>query len=304
MLNAIILFILSGLVMGTPLLIMSMGGVITERSGTLNLGLEGTMLTGAFFSYYFAITTGSVWLGLLGGIAGGLVIALFHGIAMIYWNTNQVVTAVAINMAALGITNTLMGKFSMTTSAGNNISPGFEPLFKINLGEAIIGVNWFFILALIMIPLTWFVIQKTTIGLAIRAVGEYPTAAATMGIRVRRVRMLCFLYSGAIAALAGAALTIGDVRVFVNNMTAGKGFIAFACIVFGRYTAMGTAFGALVFGISEAFRNYIQIFAWSIPGGYMTSIMIPYIITLLLLIFSKQGNAPKAWAIPYEGDDN
>ncbi len=304
MLNAILLFLLSGVVMGTPLLITSMGGVITERSGTLNLGLEGTMLSGAFFSYYFAITTGNVWLGLVGGIAGGLIIAFFHGLAMIYWNTDQVVTAVAINMAALGLTNTLMGNFSKTTSAGNNISPGFEPLFKIHLGPAIIGVNWFLVFAIILIPLTWFVIQKTTIGLTVRAVGEYPTAAATMGIKVRRVRMLCFLYTGAISGLAGAALTIGDVRVFVNNMTAGKGFIAFAAIVFGRYTAIGTAFGAIVFGISEALRNYVQIFAWSIPGGYMTAIMIPYIVTLLLLVFSKQGKAPKAWATPYEGDDN
>lgn len=304
MLSAILLFILSGVIMGTPLLIMAMGGVVTERSGTLNLGLEGTMLTGAFFSYYIAITTGNVWYGLIGGIVSGIVLAFFHGLAMIYWNTNQVVTAVAINMVALGLTNTLMGKFSMTTSAGNNISPGFEPLFKISLGEAIIGVNWFLVLAIVMIPLTWFVIQKTTVGLAIRAVGEYPTAAATMGIRVRKVRMICFLYTGAISALAGAALTIGDVRVFVNNMTAGKGFIAFATIVFGRYTPLGTAFGAIVFGVSEALRNYIQIFAWSIPGGYMTAIMMPYIITLLLLIFSKKGVAPKSWAIPYEGDEN
>lgn len=304
MLSAILLFLLTGVIMGTPLLIMAMGGVVTERSGTLNLGLEGTMLTGAFFSYYIAITTGNVWYGLIGGMISGVVLAFFHGLAMIYWNTNQVVTAVAINMVALGLTNTLMGDFSKTTSAGNNISPGFEPLFKINLGDAIIGVNWFLILAILMIPLTWFVIQKTTVGLSIRAVGEYPTAAATMGIRVRRVRMLCFLYTGAISALAGAALTIGDVRVFINNMTAGKGFIAFACIVFGRYTALGTAFGAIVFGISEAFRNYIQIFAWSIPGGYMTAIMMPYIITLLLLIFSKKGVAPKSWAVPYEGDDN
>lgn len=304
MLSAIILFILSGIVMGTPLLIMSMGGVVTERSGTLNLGLEGTMLTGAFFSYYVAITTGNVWLGLVAGMAGGLVLALFHGIAMIYWNTNQVVTAVAINMIALGFTNTMMGKVSAKFPAGHNISPGFKPFFTIHLGPASIGVTWFLLLAILLIPLTWFVIQKTTVGLTIRAVGEYPTAAATMGIRVRRVRILCFLYSGAISALAGAALTIGDVRVFINNMTAGKGFIAFACIVFGRYTPLGTAFGAIVFGISEALRNYIQIFKWDIPGGYMTAIMIPYIITLLLLIFSKQGKAPKAWAVPYEGDEN
>ncbi len=304
MLNAAMLFLLSGIVMGTPLLIMTMGGVVSERSGTLNLGLEGTMLIGAFFSYYVAITTGNVYFGLIAGMASGIVLAFFHGIAMIYWNTNQVVTAVAINMVALGITNTLMGKFSMTTSAGNNISPGFDPIFKIYLGEAIIGVNWFLILAILLIPLTWWVIQKTTIGLSIRAVGEYPTAAASMGIRVRRLRMLCFLYTGMISALAGAALTIGDVRVFINNMTAGKGFIAFACIVFGRYTPLGAAFGAIVFGLSEAVRNYVQIFAWDIPGGYMSAIMLPYIITLLLLVFSKQGKAPKAWAQPYEGDDN
>ena len=304
MLNAVILFLLSGLVMGTPLLIMTMGGVVSERSGTLNLGLEGTMLIGAFFSYYIAISTGNVYYGLIAGVISGLVLAFFHGIAMIYWNTNQVVTAVAINMVALGITNTLMGKFSMNVPSGQNISPGFNPIFKIHIDEAIIGVNWFLILALLLIPLTWWVIQKTTIGLSIRAVGEYPTAAASMGIRVRRLRMLCFLYTGMISALAGAALTVGDVRVFVNNMTAGKGFIAFACIVFGRYTPLGAAFGALVFGISEAVRNYIQIFAWDIPGGYMSAIMLPYVITLLLLIFSKQGKAPKAWAQPYEGDDN
>lgn len=304
MFSDILLFLLSGLVMATPLLIMSLGGVVTERSGILNLGLEGTMLTGAFFSYYIAITTGNVWFGLIGGIIAGMVLALFHGVAMIYFNTNQVVTAVAINMIALGLTNTLMSNFSMTTSAGNNISPGFDPILKINIGEAIININWFLILAILLIPITWFVFKKTSVGLAIRAVGEYPTAAATTGIKVRRLRMMCFLYTGAMSALAGAALTIGDVRIFINNMTAGKGFIAFATIVFGRYTPIGTAIGAAVFGMSEALRNYIQIFSWNIPGGYMTAIMIPYIITLLLLIVSKQGNAPKAWAQPYEGDDN
>lgn len=305
MLSTILIFIITGLVMSAPLLILGMGGVVTERSGTLNLGLEGMMLVGAFFSYFGAFTTGSAALGLLIGMLAAMIVALVQGIAMIYWNANQVVTAVAMNMICLGLTTTLFGKFFATSSPGTNVSPGISAPFTAQIGDASIGITWFLIIAVVLIPVTQFVFHKTTWGLKIRAVGEYPQAAATMGVKVRRIRMISLLYTGLIAGLAGSALSIGDVRTFTMNMTAGKGFIAFACIVFGRYTPIGTAIGCLVFGMSEALRNFIQIFKWDavIPGGYMTAIMIPYIITLLLLVFSKKGVAPKAWAVPYESAD-
>jgi simple sugar transport system permease protein len=281
-------FIINGLVITTPLMIAAMGDVISERSGVLNMGLEGMMLAGAFFSHYFAILTNNPWLGIICGMLAALLIGVIYSVAAVNWNLNQVVVAVAINMICLGLTSTLIKVlFPSSNNPSDFVSPAVSPWFFI----AMAGVL-FFIATVVMNYTTW--------GLKIRACGEYPVAAQTMGVKVKRVRFLSVLYSSAVAGLAGASLTLGNVHIFAENMTSGKGFIAFACIIFGRFNPANTLLGCLIFGFADNLKFVLQVNKIELPGGYITTLILPYLITVLMLIFSKRGATPKAWGAPFE----
>jgi general nucleoside transport system permease protein len=300
-------FLSHGLRFATPLILAAMGAVVNERSGVLNLGLDGMMLVGAFTAFTGSFFTGNPWLGVLFAVIVCMIMALFHAFATITLVLNQVIMAVAINIFSLGITSSLLRLlYGTRTSAlrAANFTPVPWPEFLVNL--PVIGVilfrhTIFTYIAILMVPFLWWVFFKTTWGLKLRAVGEYPKAAATMGINVARVRYLAMLWAGLMAGLAGASLSLTVLRTFIDDMTAGRGFIAFATVIFGRFHPVGAALGALFFGLANGLQLRAQAIGLDIP--YQLLIMFPYLVTILLLVLLGKGSVPAGWGEPYYPDN-
>ncbi len=299
-------FFASSIRLAAPLLLAAMGDVVSERSGVLNMGLDGMMLLGAFFGFVGAYFTGSVWLGVLCAMLSALILGIIHAFSCVTLGLHQVVTATGINMLALGLSSSLLRTF-FGTSTNALRSVGFTPTKVPVLGDIpIIGKILFnqtilVYVALILVPLTYYVFFHTTWGLKIRAVGEHPRAAETMGVNVFKVRWIAVLYSSTMCGLAGAALSIAGLNTFIDNMSAGRGFIAFACIILGKFNPWGVAIGAVVFGLAEALQLRIQ--AVGLPIPYQFPIMFPYLLTLVVLFLSGVGLTPKAWGSPYLQDE-
>lgn len=299
-------FFASAIRLATPLLLAAMGGIVSERSGVLNLGLDGMMLTGAFFGFSGTYFTGNVWVGLICAILAAAVFGVIHAFSCVTLGLNQVVVAVAINILSLGVTSSLLRTFFGTTTNALR-STGFTPLVIPGLSSIpVLGPIFFkqtilVYIALIIVPLTYYVFYHTTWGLKIRAVGEHPRAADTMGVKVQAVRWLAVVYSSALAGLGGAALSITGLNTFIDNMSAGRGFIAFACIIFGKFNPWGAAGAALFFGLADSLQLRIQ--AVGLPIPYQFPIMFPYILTLIVLFLAGAGVSPKAWGTPYHPDE-
>jgi ABC-type uncharacterized transport system permease subunit len=298
-------FFASSLRLATPLIIACMGGIVSERSGILNLGLEGMMLMGSFFGFAGAYFSHSAIIGLLCAILGAMIFGLIHSFCCVSLGLNQVVVAVAINILGLGLTSSLLRTmFGSTTNQLRSV--GFKPIEIPILSQIpILGPIFFkqtilVYIALLLIPITWWVFYKTTWGLKIRAVGEYPKAAQTMGVKVGLVRYLCVLYCSVLAGVGGAALSIAGLNTFLDNMTAGRGFIAFAAIIFGKFNPFGAALGAILFGVADSLQLRIQ--ALGIPIPYQIPLMFPYIITLVILFVVGAGAAPQNWGVPCDQD--
>lgn len=298
-------FFESCLRLATPLILAVMGGILSERSGVLNLGMEGMMLMGAFFGFAGAYFFHNPWLGLLCAILGALILGLIHSFSCISLGLNQVVVAVAINILATGLTSSLLRTlFGASTSQLKSV--GFQPWEIPLLSDIpVIGPIFFrqtvlVYLALLLVPITWWLFYKTTWGLKIRAVGEYPKAADTMGVNVTKVRYLCVLYSSILGGIGGAALSIAGLNTFIDGIVAGRGFIAFSAIIFGKFNPIGAAAGALVFGFADSLQLNIQALGIKIP--YQLPLMFPYILTLIILFVVGSGSSPKNWGTPYNPD--
>jgi ABC-type uncharacterized transport system permease subunit len=286
----------------TPILFAALGGLLCERAGVLNIGLEGMMLGGALAAYVVSLRTGSPWLGVLAAAGAGVLIALLFGVVVITFRANQIVSAVGLNLLMLGVTGVAF-RATISGSSGSSPAPTI-PIWKIpGLGDLPgIGPVLFDHLPLVyvvffLVALIAFVFYRTTWGLAIRAVGEHPKAAATVGIDVIRVRFITVALSGLLAAMGGSLLSIGYLNTFTEGVTAGRGFIAFSAIIFGRYTPLGTMLASLLFGFADALQLRIQAFGVNIP--YQFLIMLPYVVTLLALFAAGRFNAPKASGVPY-----
>lgn len=291
----------------TPLILAAMGGVVNERTGVLNLAMDGMMLVGAFVAFAASYFTGNAWLGVLIAMTTCLIMGLVHAFFTVTLVMNQVVVAVALNTFAMGFASSLL-RTLFGTSTNALRSPGFEPVAwpaaLQNLpivGPVLFQQTIFAYVAILAVPAIWWVFFKTTWGLKIRAVGEYPKAAATMGVSVSKVRYLALMFAGAMGGMAGAALSITGLNTFIDNMTAGRGFIAFACIIFGRFHPVGAGLGALMFGLAQGLQLRIQTVGVDIP--YQLPIMFPYIITLVLLVAMGSGAVPAAWGAPYYPDE-
>jgi ABC-type uncharacterized transport system permease subunit len=286
------------------LLLPALGGVISERSGVVNIAMEGMMLTGAYAGVMTAKATNSVVAGVLGAIIAGGLIALIHAIVSINFKADQVVSGVAINIAAFGLTNYL--QIIQTSGQGipslpnalrlPNISPG--PLADIPfIGPVFLEQNIVFYMAIVILLGIQFLLFRTNIGLRIRAVGEHPQAADTAGVNVRAIRYACVIGSGALSGLAGAYLSLGIAGIFNSNMTAGAGFIALAAMIFGKYIPLGAAGACLIFGLGQALSGRLQDTALD-PNLLST---LPYILTLVALVgLVGRTVAPAADGIPYE----
>ena len=302
--------------LSTPLLLACLAGLYSERAGVYDIGLEGKMLAAAFGAAAVAAVTGNVWLGLLAGIGVSVTTAGLQGAAAITLKGNQLIAGVAINMLAAGLTTFLGiqwfaqggrtpqltpgGRFqNLTLPFANELSgiPIIGPIYA----DLISGHNLLVYVAFLAVPVTWFVLYRTRFGLRLRAVGENPKAVDTAGISVTRLRYQAVLITGLLCGLAGAFFSIAQGSGFGNNMTAGKGFIALAALIFAKWKPVPAMLTCLLFGFLDALQIRLQnadVMGVHIPVQAIQA--LPYVLTVVLLAgFIGKAVGPKAGGVPY-----
>ncbi|MDE3153395.1 MAG: ABC transporter permease [Gemmatimonadota bacterium] len=260
-----------------PYLFASAGGVLSERSGLIGLGLEGYMLSGAFCAALGSYYSHSPWIGLAAGLAGGTVFAALYGLCSVRYKGDQVVVGVAINLLAVGITRFFL-RFAFGSSSNSPRVPGFS-VAETGSGLLALAHDPMIWMGALAMPVVGWVLYRTPFGLRVRAVGEHPGAALSVGIPVARVRWLAVLLSGAIAGMGGAYLAL-DQHQFTDQMTAGRGFIALAAIIFGRWDPPRVGLACLLFAAAETFQIRLQG-ASAVPAQFVE--MIPYVLTIVAL---------------------
>ncbi|MEA2363906.1 MAG: ral nucleoside transport system permease protein [Thermoleophilaceae bacterium] len=286
----------------TPLLFGALGGIMSERSGVINVGLEGMMLMGAFFGIFGADLFGNWFLGMLSGIAAGGAMAFVHAVFSIALRADQVVSGVAVNLLALGLTG-----YIFIAHYGDQGTPGeipSVPEVKLPLvkdipfvGDAIGEMSLLTWLALLLVPLMALYLYRTPAGLRLRSVGEKPRAADSVGIRVLRTRYLAVVASGCLAGLGGVYLSIALVHSFNQGMTAGRGFIALAVVIFGAWRPYGALAGACLFGFSSAVAQRLPAFSESLAVLFQA---LPYLLVLVVVAgLIGRSRPPAAIGVPY-----
>lgn len=292
----------------TPILLAALGEVFVERAGILNLGLEGVMLGGAFTGFLVIYATGNLPLAFVAGILAGILISLFLGFFYITLQANQVVAGILFNFMMVGLTG-----YSYALLLGENRLPRLEMLNPLPLpglesipilGEMLFNQSPITYLALLLVPVASLVLYRTGFGLNLRAVGEHPRAADTLGVHVNRLRYLAMVIGGAGAGAGGAffALQFG---AFMDTMLSGRGYIALAIVIFGRWIPNRVLIGAFLFGLIDALALRLQ--ALSIPIPHQFFLMLPYLLTIIALLFSigsrlevGSPSGPKSLMVPYE----
>lgn len=303
--EAVVIGILvSGIRLSTPILFAALGEKIAERSGIINLGVEGMMLIGALSGFLGTYLTGNYVFGILMAIAGGAALAVLKGFLSITIRTNQLAAGLAIWLLGTGLAALVYRlAFGVRTAA-----PSVELLPKIDIpglsnipviGQILFNHDPLVYIALLLIPVTHYFIFKTNLGLKIRTVGENPKQADTLGVNVYRIRYLAVIIGGALAGVGGAYFSLVQTGYFLENITGGAGWIALALVIFGRWKAVYIAVGALIFGMVDAFQLGLQATGTNIP--YQFLLMLPYLIPIAVLAgMYKKSGAPAALAIPYK----
>lgn len=277
------------LIFATPVLLAALGETVYERSGQINIGLEGMMIAGAYAAMAATLPTGNPWLGLGAAAAAAVVLMLVQGFFTLRLAKDQVVTGTAVNLLALGLTGTLFrGQFGQS---GQLLSLPRLPAGWGGLDAVVWGT-------LALIPVTAWLIHRTGWGLAARAAGEYPPAAEAAGFSVLRVRVGASLFAGVCAGLAGGYLALGVAGSFAEGMTAGRGFVAIAMVTFGRWRPLGVAAACLLVGWAETLQFAFQVRGSALPHQFF--IALPYVLALAVLVaVGKGGRAPAALGIPF-----
>jgi simple sugar transport system permease protein len=278
--------------LATPLILAAVGGLFSERSGVINIALEGMMLAGAFTAASVTHAAGNPFIGLAAGMAAGLLVALIHAVACIRYKADQVVTGTAINILMIGMPAFLSGAFFLSSGSTPQI-PKDQLLPTVPI-----------VIAFVMVPIAWYVLYRTPFGLRLRAVGENPEAADAAGVRVARMRYWGVLLSGVLAGIGGAYLSVGQSSLFTRNMTSGRGFIALAALIFGKWRPVQTMLACLLFGFTEAVTIQMQGVV-KLPSGEDIPVqfiqMVPYLLTIIVLAgFIGSSRPPKALGIPYQ----
>ncbi len=302
--------------LGTPLLLACLAGLFSERAGIFDIGLEGKMLSAAFLSAAVAFVTGSVWLGVLAGLVAALMMSAIHGLASITFRGNQLISGVAINFLASGLT-VLLGQYWFALGGRTPSLEGaarFQPItlpFAQELrevpvlgpiyAELISGHTALVYLAFALVPLSWWLLYRTRFGLRLRAVGENPAAVDTAGVSVVGIRYAAVAICGLLTGLAGAYLACGLSAGFVKEMTAGRGYIALAALIFAKWRPWQALAATMLFGLLEAVANrYQSLDLWGVPLPVQFMQALPYILTVVILAgFVGKAIPPRAGGQPY-----
>lgn len=281
--------------MAVPLAIASIGSVICERSGIINLGIEGMMLSGAFGAVVGAHYSSNAWIGVLTGVLVGGVFGLIHALLCIKFRTNQSVSGVGINIFASGLTIVLCraiwdsdGSSGTVNQVSNITIPGLSKIPVI--GQLFEKQSPFLYITALIVIVSWYVMYKTNVGLRLRTIGDHPKAAATAGVNVTKYRYVCVILCGMLCGLAGAYLSVDQSNLFVKEMVAGRGFMALAATIFGGWNPAGSLLASLLFAFAQALRINVSM---ALPQRILQ--MVPYVLTLLVLIvFRRRAQGPQA----------
>lgn len=292
--------------LGTPILLAALGEIVVEESGVLNIGIEGEMLVGALAGFLGAYYFQNVGAGFVLSIICGALMGLIMAFLVVTLRCDQIVTGIALNIFALGLTSFLY-RLVFGTSL---IPPILEEMSALEIpllreipivGKMFFSQNVIVYIALLLVFLLWFINSKTSVGLYLKAAGEFPLAAETMGIKVLKIRYGALLFGGAMAGLGGSFLSLGQLSMFSENMAAGRGFIALAMVIFGRWDPLRVWGAALLFGGADALQMRLQGVGVRIPYQFM--LMLPYLLSLVVLVGMKgKSRPPAALGVPYYRD--
>ena len=299
--TVIIGILASGIRLATPYLYAAIGETFGQRSGVLNLGVEGQMLLGAFAAFYVVFVTENLWLGVLAALVVGALMGLAMAFVTVNLQAQQGISGIGFYLFGLGMSDLLFQKLIGSVETVKGFPKLHIPLFSglPVIGEIFFQQNILVYGAYLLVPIAWFILGKTTQGLKIRAVGENPEAADSLGVSVARVRYLTIILGGALSGIAGASLSIGLLNVFQQNMTSGLGFIAVALVYFGGWRPIGVLGGALLFSLVNSLQLWVQVLNIPIPSDI--AVMMPYVLTILVLVVTVQRvRSPSALTKPFE----
>jgi ABC-type uncharacterized transport system permease subunit len=294
----------SGIRLATPYLYAAIGETFGQRSGVLNLGVEGQMLLGAFAAFYVTLSTGNLWLGVLAAMVVGAMMGLTMAYVTVNLHAQQGISGIGFFLFGLGMSDLLFQKLMGNVETVKGFPVIYIPVLSgiPIIGEIFFSQNFLVYGAYLLVPVAWFILNKTTLGLKIRSVGENPDAADSLGVSVARVRYFTVILGGILSGIAGASLSIALLNVFQQNMTSGIGFIAVALVYFGAWTPLGVLSGALLFSLINSLQLWIQVLGIPIPSDI--AVMMPYVLTILVLVATaSRGRAPSALTKPFERGD-
>jgi len=294
----------SGIRLSTPYLFAAIGETFGQKSGVLNLGVEGQMLLGAFAAFYVALTTGNLWLGLFAAVVVGALMGLAMAYVTVNLHAEQGISGIGFYLFGLGMSDLLFQKLMGTVETVKGFPQLYIPVLSDipYIGKIFFQQNILVYFAYLLVPVAWFVLNKTTLGLKIRSVGENPDAADSLGVSVARVRYFTIILGGILSGVAGASMSIALLNVFQQNMTSGLGFIAVALVYFGAWRPIGVLGGALLFSLINSLQLWIQVLSIPIPSDI--AVMMPYVVTILVLVATvSKVRAPSALSKPFERGD-
>lgn len=287
--------------LATPYIYASIGETFGQRSGVLNLGVEGIMLMGAFSGFYVVFKTENLWLGLLFAMMVGALMGLATAFINVTLQAQQGISGIGVFLFGLGMSDLLFQKMINDVETVSGFSEIQIPILSEIpiLGEVFFSHSILVYGAYLLVPLAWFILNKTTFGLSIQAVGENPEAADSLGVSVTRVRYFTLILGGTLSGTAGASLSIALLNVFQQNLTNGLGFIAVALVYFGGWRPLGVLFGSLIFSFVMSLQVWVQVKGIPIPSDI--AVMLPYIMTIVVLVVSAgRARQPAALTKPYE----
>jgi len=300
--SAIIISILAtGIRLTTPYLLAALGEMFTQRSGVYNLGVEGIMMMGAFAGFFATLHLGSPLLGIVASLAVGAVMGLLMAVVSVTFKAEQGISGIGLYMFGWGLSGLLYRLYVGGITSINGLKAVKIPLLGNIpfLGPIFFNQNLLVYTALVLVPLSGFILYKTSWGLNVRAVGNKPEAADTLGVSVVRTRYQCLIVGSMLAGLAGAFLTIGQANMYADNITAGRGFIAIALVYFGRWNPWGILLGSLLFSMADSFQSMVQVLGINFP--YELAVILPYVVTIIALAISfGRVWAPEALGKPFQ----